>query len=422
MLIQFSVENFRVFRDRQSFTMETSKSSKSIEANNVIPTNFKVAPYILKQACFFGANGAGKSTLVDAMVYMSNFVVNSLKETDQDKITVEQFGIDEEESRQPTSFEVEFIVNETLYIYGFALTKERVQEEWLVSRSVATQRLRNNFHRSYDKESKTFNWDINSSLVAGEKGYWRTLTRPDALFLSTAVQFDNSGFEDVFKWFLSKIRFLNLSNGFQPFVTARLIEHKEGWKQKFIELVNSIGIKLSDINVSEIDYLESPEFKQLPKTLQEIIMKTNPGGKSFLINFIRERNDEKRLILPLESESAGIQAIFSLAGPILETLQEGYILCVDEFNTNLHPLAFRKIISMFNDPTINKNNAQLIFTSHDVTITEDDMIERDHIWLIEKKPNLTSELYPLSKFRKRRNKAFKDDYLKGRYGAIPVII
>lgn len=431
MLIEFSVENFRIFRDKQRFTMATStiptskassnKSLTSRDSETVIHTDFRAAPYLLKHSCIFGANGAGKSMLVEAMRFMSRFVGENLQNKNRKEIDIVPFGIDEQESRKPSSFEVVFIHQNTLYQYGFAITSERVEEEWLVARSLTTQRLRQYFYRDYDEDSDSYLWEVNSSLMSGEKGQWRKITRPTALFLSTAAQFEKSGLDDVFEWIVFHFRFIFMSYGMQPDITASFFD-REGWKQRFLDYLKSVGILLYDIKITEIDYFESTEYKGLPKAIQEQIRKERPNEKSYLIDFIRKRDDNKVLTLPFEAESYGNRTIFELAGPILDTLTKGYTLVIDEFNSNLHPLAFREILLMFSNPKKNVSNAQLIFSTHDVTVTEYEEIERDQIWLIEKKPDLASELYPLSSFRNRRGKLFRNDYLRGRYGGIPLIM
>lgn len=426
MLVEFSVENYRIFRDKQIFTMATSKSSlnkseTSSSLNTVVRTDFKAAPYLLKQSCIFGANGAGKSTLVEAMRFMSRLVKDSIRDPNRKEINIDSFGIDEQASQKPSCFEVVFIHQNTLYQYGFSITSERVEEEWLVARSLSTQRLRQYFHRDYDKESDSYHWEVNSLLIPKEKGYWRKITRPTALFLSTAVQFEESGLDDVFDWIGFHFRFIFMAYGMNPDVTASFLE-QVGWKQRILNYFESVGISLYDISITEINYFETKEYKGLPPAVQEQIRMERRTDTTYVINFIRKRDDEKVLSLPFKEESFGIRAIFELAGPILDTLNKGYTLVIDEFNSNLHPLAFREIILMFSNPKINVKNAQLIFSSHDVTVTEYEEIGRDQIWLLEKKPDLASELYPLSNFKGRRGKLFRNDYLRGRYGGIPLII
>lgn len=431
MLVEFSVENYRVFRDKQTFSMVTSKASaisssaKNLLANNapssVAQTKFKAAPYILKQSCTFGANGAGKSTLVEAMQFMSEFVTYCLRDTNRKEIDVTPFGIDEQESRKPTSFEVVFIHKNRLYHYGFAVTGERVVEERLASRSLSTQRIRQYFYREYDEDSDSYQWEVNHALVPGEKKYWRTMTRPSALFLSTAIQFDKSGLEDAFEWIAFNLRFIFMSHGLRPDVTAGFFKC-DGWKQKFLTYFKSVGVFLHDIDVTEIDLSESSKHGRYLKRLQEQHGNDRPSEKTYLIDFVRQGSDKKLLTVPFDAESIGVQTLFEFAGPLVDTLANGHTLVIDEFNANLHPLAFREIIQMFSDPELNPKNAQLIFTSHDVTVTEYEEIGRDQIWLIEKEPDLSSKLYPLSSFKSRRDKLFRNDYLSGRYGGIPLII
>lgn len=426
MLIEFSVENFRTFRDNQRFTMATSKASANKSSmlessDNVVQTGFSAAPYVLKQACVFGANGSGKSTLVEAMRFMSIFVDECLLNTNKKEIEIAPFGIEEPESREPTSFEVVFIHRNTLYNYGFAISRERVEEEWLVARSHATQRVRQYFYREYDEKSDCYLWEVNASLMQGEKGHWRTITRPTALFLSTALQFEKSGLEGVFEWIVSHIRFAFMSQKMSPNITARYFE-RDGWKQKTLKFFKSVGIHLSDIDITETYFPRNSEYKPFYTAPREQSRVERPDEKSYLIDFIRKRADEKELTLRLESESLGTRLMLGLAGPILDSLDEGHTLVIDELNSNFHPLAFKEIISMFSNPQLNPKNAQLIFTSHEVTVSEFPEIGRDQIWLIEKKPDLTSNLYPLSSFKQRRNKLFRDDYLAGRYGGIPLII
>ena len=431
MLVEFSVENYRVFRDKQRFSMVTSKASansssaKSLLTNNapssVVHTKFKVAPYILKQSCVFGANGAGKSTLVEAMCFMSEFVTDCLRNTDRKEIDVTPFGIDEPESRKPTSFEVVFIHKNRLYHYGFGVTRERVEEEWLVARSLSTQRIRQYFHREYDEESDSYHWEVNHALIPREQKYWRTITRPSALFLSTAVQFEKSGLEDAFEWFVFNLRFILMSHGLRPDITAGFLK-RDGWKQKFLTYFKSVGVLLHDIDVTEIDLSENSKHGRYFKRFEEQHGNDRPSEKTYLIDFVRQGSDKQLLTVPFDAESIGVQTLFELVGPLLDTLDKGHTLVLDEFNSNLHPLAFREIILMFSDPDLNPENAQLIFTSHDVTVTEYEEIGRDQIWLIEKKPDLSSTLYPLSSFKKRRDKLFRNDYLSGRYGGIPLIM
>jgi len=102
-------------------------------------------------------------------------------------------------------------------------------------------------------------------------------------------------------------------------------------------------------------------------------------------------------------------------------IDKGCVLFVDELNNSMHPKMVRFLISMINNPEINKNNAQLIFSTHDTSLLDNELFRRDQIWFTEKDASNSTKLYPLSDFTPRKNEALEKGYLNGRYGAIPYI-
>jgi AAA15 family ATPase/GTPase len=129
--------------------------------------------------------------------------------------------------------------------------------------------------------------------------------------------------------------------------------------------------------------------------------------------------------LPLEDESRGTQTLFHLALPILQTIDQGGILLVDDLEAGLHPALAQQIVRQFNDPAANPRNAQLIFTTHDInllgTTLGEPALRRDQVWLTEKDNEGATVLYPLSDYRPRKAENLERGYLQGRYGAIPYL-
>ena len=124
--------------------------------------------------------------------------------------------------------------------------------------------------------------------------------------------------------------------------------------------------------------------------------------------------------LDFNEESDGTQRFFRLAGPWLDVLQEGRILCVDELNAHLHPLLVQYLVEMFHNQEKNPNNAQLIFTTHETSILNQELFRRDQIWFTEKDEYNATTLYPLTDFRPRKGvENLERGYLQGRYGALP---
>jgi len=133
-----------------------------------------------------------------------------------------------------------------------------------------------------------------------------------------------------------------------------------------------------------------------------------------------EEADEDGL-LDLEEESHGTQQLFGLAGPILDVLDDGRVLLVDEIDASLHPKMVEEVVSLFNDPATNPHGAQLLFNTHDVTLLNQDLLRRDQIWITEKFDDGASQLTPLLDFKPRKKtEALDKNYLEGRYGGLPL--
>ena len=105
----------------------------------------------------------------------------------------------------------------------------------------------------------------------------------------------------------------------------------------------------------------------------------------------------------------------------MDVLAKGRVLFVDELDTSLHPLMVRFLIGLIQNPETNKNNAQLVFTTHDTSVLDTEIFRRDQVWFVEKDQKQASRLYPLSDFSPRRHEALEKGYLQGRYGALPFI-
>jgi len=421
MLIEFSVENHRAFREKQTFSMVANAATERAGPGHVGHTGFSAIPFVLREACIFGANGSGKSSLIDAMNFMSRFVRHSFRNEAGRGIEVEPFLFHSEWRDKPSEFEAVFIHEDTLYQYGFVVARERVLEEWLFARPKSTGRERQLFTRKYLSKTDTYDWSINSVHLKGERDSWKTQTRADALFLSTAVQLNAGGLKGAYEWLAKRFKMFSMSpetlhSGF----TARQFK-QENWKQSVIDFLNSADISLDDIEVKEQSLFEAPGFEALPDAIQDMLREKNPDATTHLVSFFR-RDERRELVpLPLSEESSGTKALFELAGPILDVLENGFTVVVDEINSGLHPLAFQHLISMFCDPKINRHNAQLIFTTHDTSVTERSCIERDQIWLVEKRDDLAARLIPFSDFKTRDARPFQKGYLQGRYGAVPRI-
>ena len=420
MLVEFSVENHRSFREKQTFSMVAGVATERADPGHVARTGFQAMPHVLHEACIFGANGSGKSSLIGAMAFMSGFVRRSFHNEADRGIRADPFLFHGAWREKPSSFEAIFIHNDTLYQYGFALTRERVMEEWLFARPKSTGRDRVLFTRTYDEGTNDYDWTVNSTHLKGERNSWKSQTRPDALFLSTAVQLNAEGLKEAYEWLAHRFKMFDPSGSANGGYTALRFGEKS-WKDKVSDFLKRADISLHDIQVEEENLFDLPQFKQLPETVRSMIRENDPEAKSISVSFCRLDDLRKSIPLPLNEESSGTKALFELAGPIIDVLENGYTVAVDELNSGFHPLVFQHLIAMFCDPEINRHNAQLIFTTHDTSVTERGCIHRDQIWLTEKHDDFATRLIPFSDFKTRNVRPFQKGYLQGRYGAVPRI-
>ena len=421
MLIEFSVENHRAFREKQTFTMVASGTAERAGHGLVLKTGFSVVPLVLSEACIFGANGSGKSSFIDAMRFMSSFVKNSFQQKNSQVQVTSPFKFHSKWRRRPSEFEVIFVHKETLFQYGFVLNRERVLEEWLFARSSVTQRERQLFSRTYNQESDTYIWELNPEHLRGKRESWREATRPDALFLTTAAHMNAEALQAPYEWVTELLQFVELEQMQSVQIPGQYLKEDE-WKHRILQFMKDADLDLSDFHTREREFSkEEHDFKKYISEKFNLNESDSEGYRRPIEVFTTRKDDEgSEISLSMREESSGTLALLNLAGPILETLDRGLVLFVDELNSGLHPLAFQHLAGLFTDPKSNPKAAQLIFTTHDTSVADQECMGRDQIWLVEKNNEFAAKLVPLSDFKVRDAKGFQKKYLDGRFGGVPI--
>lgn len=416
MLIEFSVQNYRSFYKRVSFSMEAS--SRAEHPDHVMELSRR---RILKTSVFYGANASGKSNLFKAFAFMKELVLNSSKETQAgETIKVEPFLLNSKGATEPTLMEVIFLADETIYRYGFACSAKRVEKEWLYSRSTKPKSHElQMFERDADKEYRA-----HPSFKEGKDSLLMFL-KENTLLISLLAQFNGKVSSRILKWFMDT----NIWNNdtYMPLHTSILIQKgmvPQDWVNEFL-LKADVGIKGFQINEEE---LSIENFKKIPPAFKQ------EAGKfvSLFIKTQHEYYDEtanqfQTVSFDLGSqESDGTKQFFSLAGLIYHSLKQGGRLFVDELEKSLHPLLCRIIIRLFQDPETNPNGAQLVFTTHNTSLLDKTFFRRDELWFAEKDSSCSTDLYSLVEYKLGKGKARNDssygkDYIRGKYGALPYI-
>jgi hypothetical protein len=296
------------------------------------------------------------------------------------------------------------------YQYGFSLTPERIVDEWLlVYRAPKPQQW---FSRSLNTRTGTTTYEFSSHLT-GPRKLWQDSTRPNALFLSTAVQLNSELLRPVFTWIVEKISHIPAGQSPLPEFTNKWLKDAPG-KRSIRDFLLSADISISDI----VAVPRKGFFQHITLSPTEPAKVSREEQEMVMPQFVHEtkRGSAK---FELHEESMGTQRLYLLAGPVLDVLQNGRVLAVDELDSSLHTLLVRRLIGMFQSAELNPHGAQLIFSTHDTSLLDQTLFRRDQIWFTEKDSSQATRLYPLSDFSPRNREALERGYLAGRYGAVP---
>lgn len=411
MLIEFSVKNFRSIKGQQTLSLVKGKGNEQPE--NYFTPEAKGAMPLLHSCAIYGANASGKSNLIKAMSVMQEIVLTSASKLQRgDELPVTPFLFDELSITQPTEFEIFFIAGAVRYQYGFSLTKTRVLEEWLLA--YPEGRPQRWLSRIFVPETQMYEWKL-SRYLEGKKQVWQEATRSNALFLTTAIQLNNKQLRPIYDWFEYYFRIIagDLHHG----CTVTLCKNSVS-KPRIINFLKSADIDIEDVKI-ETHSFNSDNAKQLP--LHEFFEALQYEGV-FSVKTLHTSPQGFLIELDIDQESDGTQKLFTLAGPILDILSNGYIACIDEFHNHLHPNIVHFLVGLFHNPKTNPKNAQLIFTTHETSILNQDVFRRDQIWFCEKDDLQCTAIYPLSDFSPRKAvENLERNYLAGRYGALPYI-
>jgi len=415
MLIEFSATNFRSIRELSTLSFVKAKMPE-LAATNTFSTNASATPELLNSSVIYGANAAGKSNMIKALQLVQYLVIKSSSESQAGKmLDITPFLLDEESSSKASEFEVTFVNEGVRYQYGFALTSERITEEWLFAYPKGRpQRL---VERVYNKNLQTYDWGLMTKLM-GKKQVWKDATRENALFLSTAIQLNNQQLLPVFNWFSEKLQIA----GFGHWNPSFSIKHCEivGEKEKIIDFLRAADSAIDDIELEETVF-DLEHLSELPDEIKRDLEKELKGKTIIKVKTAHTLKNGKKVYFDLNDESDGTQKIFALAGPWLDALEKGITLVIDELHDNLHPLMVRFLVQLFHNKKTNPHNAQLIFTTHDSSILNQEVFRRDQIWFCEKDKNQASTFYPLTDFSPRKEIDLERGYLSGRYGALPYL-
>lgn len=416
MLIEFSVENFRSIKNEARLSLVAGPGKEHRDSNVMIPElNQRVrATPLLRSAAIYGANATGKSNLIRALYTMQQIVIQSGREIGD--LPVTPFRFSPESIDRPTTFELVGIVNRMRFQYGFSATAGVVTEEWLYAWPLG--RIQFWFERTTDAESGEAKCKFGNKL-AGDKEVWRRATRPNALLLSTAITLNSEQLRPIFDWFSENLH-VGGSVGWGGGFSAQWCEGDR--KDEVVQFLRAAEFGIDDLRMVKKNLTPDMLPRDKPADLNNRVKKKFSGTELVEIRLSHKTKHGQLVELPLNEESGGTQKIFELAAPWIDTFDNGHVIVLDGLHEHLHPSLVRFLVNQFHDPKANANGAQLIFSTHDTSILNQEVFRRDQIWFCKRNARQETSVFPLTDFRPRRGvENLERSYLGGRYGAIPVL-
>ena len=396
MLCQFTVKNYKSIRDEVTFDMQAAAIT---EHEDRIIKDYDEELF-LPVFAIYGPNGGGKSNVLEAIYSLAFKVLRPLyaagENNDriffQKRSFIEPFVFSKETKNKPTEFEIFFRTDTAEYRYILHVKKDMVIYESLDRVKLDTGRRSALFERGEEiiLKGAFSKLKISDGLSA---------TLPLLSYLGITYK-KNEIVKDVLEWFECGIEFLNYGNPVEELRVAA--SNSEDVKQLMLGMIQEMDLDIVDFRVIE------DEDKQI-----DIYTKHRVEGCEVELNLLEE--------------SSGTKKLFGLMPFIASSLLNGTTLVIDELDAKIHPVLLRHIIMMFNNMSINKKKAQLIFTSHDLSTMNSEVFRRDEIWFGAKGNVQNSKLYSLVEFKNEKGESVRKDarfdkqYLEGKYGADPYL-
>jgi uncharacterized protein len=418
MLLEFSVGNYLSFRERKTLNLVASSISDYKETNTITSERHT----LLKGAVIYGANASGKSNFIRAVSTMKKIVMSSFNQPSTKEIGVTPFLLNTETEKNPSYFEVLFEILGTRYRYGFEVTDKEVFGEWLYESKKNAEKLL--FLRERD--------GIEVSPAYKEAENLESKTRDNALFLSVIDQFNGAVAKRIMHWFNNLITISGLTHENYELVTFKMLD-KKATAKTLGDFYNQLDLGFDGLSINKEKFNPKRIPEDAPEGLVKLLVKDLEGAFRFKIKTLHKKYDkDNKKVGDVEfdmrsQESAGTNNVFNISGPIFDVLQAGGVLVIDELDSSLHPLITLAITRLFNSENDNPKNAQLIFTTHDTNLFSYGKYRRDQIYFVEKDKYGASDLYSLVEYREedgakvRKDRSFENDYIQGRYGAVPYI-
>ena len=444
MIVTFSVANFLSFNEEETFSMVASKRlshSHTSHDNHLVPIPGS-EEMALRGGILYGANGAGKSNFFKALAYLQKIACSPRKKGAGTGRTAFRFGADPE---APSLLDLQFIAGNTLYRYGLTLNDDRILEEWLLS--IDGNREKVIYERNTDEKDTV---TVNTKGLKGASKKLRALATVggpgEQSFLATIRATLNrneaqGSLREVMDWFEDGIRCIRPDSHF--LMLGHALSVNQDFRDFAGTFLRAASTGVDNLHVAREELSEEQLQTMLPLPLfEQVIQDTNEEKFSLLeiggnreivvektgshryhllsIKSIHRHETSREIFFDFTNESDGTQRLFHLLPALHQLHTQGGVFVIDEVERSMHPLLAKKFLQFFFEKC-DGDRRQLIVTSHESTLLDQELLRRDEIWFAEKNKNGATSLYSLADFQPRKDLKLAKNYLKGRFGAIPFL-
>lgn len=425
ILLRFTFRNHRSFRDEAVFDLTRSPLKERLRP----PEGTHWADHVHHIDGVYGANASGKSNLLDALRYALIAIKSSASTwLGAPKFPRAPFALDPARLGDLSEYELEFVSQGRRYIYRFSVDTEGIRDESL---KVVRERWTSLLKRTQDGK------------VARVRGLGRVARRE--LALSRAAEMDHEVLAPIRRDLVEGFDVYRVGDREVRARLARIVELLAEGGLEFDELVTLARIADTGITSIRVEEREVPEelrefFRRLmqrdKQTTQDMADTNGDSGqqteaedarlaREFIARSLAFTHGREGADLRERDESTGTMAWLALGTAVLDALRNGRVLVVDELGAALHPDLSRIIVDWFEDPDVNATGAQLVFTSHDMSLMgagSGELAKREQVWLVEKDAEGVSELVNLGEFALQPRSNVPKQYLEGRFGAVPYTV
>lgn len=413
MLIEFSIANFRSFRERQTLSMVAAPRMHKRENVFKPVIEEKNFPDLLKAAVIYGPNASGKSNLLKALEVLETMALRTPNHTKP--LPVSPFRFDPDLVNKPSVFEVHFIHQAMRYRFDLAMTADRIHRERLCMYPKGKETLL--YDRAFVDGQEVY--DFGLTMEGGEAliNIWKNLTPPAVLFLVQAVNNSSEELKQLrqpYEWFLNGLRsYLDGMNEMSKYVKDKVTINFPESTQDISSLLRDI-----DVPVTQLKVEETPNHQAVVDDSQAVDAK-NKNLKALTKATFTYRTALGEADFSYDEQSEGTKNLIGFWLPwYLKINNEIDVLVVDELDTSLHPLIVQALVKKHLQE---KKPSQLIFTTHDTHLMDAKVLRRDQFWITERDMNGATRLRCVHEFEGRDNEDLEKRYYEGRYRGLPFV-